>query len=330
MLKREIGRSGISASALALGTWAIGGSDWGGTDEDASIAAIHAGLDAGIDLIDTAPIYGFGLAEELVGKAISGRRDSVVLATKCGLVWGGEKGAFFFPSEYGKVHRYLGRDAIRMEVEASLKRLKTDYIDLYQTHFQEPTTPIAETMEALLELKQEGKIRAIGISNASAEQLADYLAVGQVDVMQEQYSMVSRDLEGEVIPLALSEGVGILAYSPLAMGLLSGRMRAERSFGSGDVRGESKRFAPDVITRVNTFLDSIAPIAADHDISMVQLVLAWTLARPGITHVLSGVRNRAQADENVAAANVSLSADEMAAITAKLDEAALNVPPTYG
>ncbi|MEC9468135.1 MAG: aldo/keto reductase, partial [Pseudomonadota bacterium] len=156
MLTREIGRSGIEASAIGLGTWAIGGWMWGGTDEAKSISAIQASIDEGISLIDTAPAYGQGLSEEIVGKAIAGRREKVVLATKCGLVWHTQKGNHFFDYDGKPVHRYLGKDAIVHEVEQSLKRLGTDHIDHYITHWQDPTTPIAETMEALETLKTQG------------------------------------------------------------------------------------------------------------------------------------------------------------------------------
>ncbi len=175
-LKRPIGRSGIEASAVGLGTWAIGGWMWGGTDEARSVRAIQAAVDEGITLIDTAPAYGQGVAEEIVGKALTGRRDRVVLATKCGLVWHTRKGNHFFDVDGAPVHRYLGRDAIIHEVEQSLRRLGTDHIDHYITHWQDPTTPIDETMEALETLKAQGKIRSIGASNTTPADIKAYLA----------------------------------------------------------------------------------------------------------------------------------------------------------
>jgi aryl-alcohol dehydrogenase-like predicted oxidoreductase len=179
MRYRSLGKSGIEASVVGLGSWAIGGWMWGGAEEAESVRAIHAAIDAGVNLIDTAPVYGFGVSEEVVGKAIRDRRDKVVLATKCGLVWHEEKGEFFFasdekhPTDDGriKVYRRLAPDTIRREVEWSLKRLGTDRIDLLQTHWQDSTTPIAATMHTLMELKKEGKIRAIGCSNATPEQM---------------------------------------------------------------------------------------------------------------------------------------------------------------
>ena len=200
-LMREIGRSGVTASAVGLGTWAIGGWMWGGTDERESIAAIQASLDAGVTLIDTAPAYGLGRSEEIVGKALAGRRDKAVIATKCGLVWHTDKGRHFFDQDGRPVHRYLGRDAIRHEVEQSLKRLGTDYIDLYITHWQDPTTPIEETMSALEELRQAGKIKGIGASNVGRGELEQYIAVGGLDAIQERFSMIDRQIETELLPL---------------------------------------------------------------------------------------------------------------------------------
>jgi methylglyoxal reductase len=204
MMQREIGSSGLRASAIGLGTWAIGGWMWGGTDEQQSIAAIQASIDEGVSLIDTAPAYGQGRAEEIVGQAIKGRRDKVVLATKCGLVWHTTKGTHFFDYDGKPVHRYLGANSIVHEVEQSLKRLGTDHIDLYITHWQDRTTPISETMEALQKLKEQGKIRAIGASNVSPDELEAYLAAGGPDALQEEYSMIKREIETALLPACRS------------------------------------------------------------------------------------------------------------------------------
>lgn len=242
-LMREIGRSGVTASAVGLGTWAIGGWMWGGTDERESIAAIQASLDAGVTLIDTAPAYGLGRSEEIVGKALAGRRDKAVIATKCGLVWHTDKGRHFFDQDGKPVHRYLGRDAILHEVEQSLKRLGTDYIDLYITHWQDPTTPIEETMSALEELRQAGKIKAIGASNVGRGELERYIAVGGLDAIQERFSMIDREIETELLPLTRRSGVATLSYSSLALGLLSGSIGPERVFSGDDQRRDNPRFS---------------------------------------------------------------------------------------
>lgn len=315
MQKRILGTSGIETSVIGLGTWAIGGWCWGGTDEQDSIDAIHAAMDEGVNLIDTAPAYGLGLSEEIVGKAIAGRREQVVLATKCGLVWHTQKGNHFFDQDGKPVHRYLGADSIRHELELSLKRMNTDYIDLYQTHWQDPTTPISETMSALLELKGEGKIRAIGVSNVNVEQLREYLAVGPVDSAQEKYSMLDRKLEADLIPYCIENNVSLLAYSPLVLGLLSGKIGPEREFPDSDMRKTNPRFSKENRQRVKEMLNEIEPIAQKHSLTMAQLVTAWTLSQPGVTFALVGARNRQQAVENAAAGNAALSAEEVRQIT---------------
>lgn len=330
MARRPLGAGGPALSVLGLGTWAIGGTEWGGTDRDASIRGIHAALDAGIDWIDTAPIYGFGLSEEIVGAAIRDRRASVRVATKGGLVWGEGRGQFFFPSPRGDVHRDLAPASLRRQVEASLQRLGVDHIDLYQTHWQDETTPISETMAALLDLQAEGKIGAIGVSNVTTAQLDAYAAVGTVASVQEQFNMIDRQHEAALFPLARARGVGVIAYSPLAMGLLSGKVTADRAFASGDARGGSRRFSGETIAAVNGFLDGIRPIATRHGLTVAQLVLAWTIAQPSVTHVLTGVRNDAQAAENVAAAAAGLSPEDLGAIDAALAAADLKVPQLYG
>lgn len=320
MKYRKLGPSDISASSIALGTWAIGGWMWGGTDKRESIAAIHAALDNGINLIDTAPVYGFGVSEEIVGEALAGRRDKVVLATKCGLVWNEKKGVFFFPSNADgitenadrEVYRYLGPASIRREVEDSLRRLKTDYIDLLQTHWQDSTTPIAESMETLLKLKEEGKVRAIGVCNASMEQVEEYRRCGQLDSDQEKFSMIDRTQEKDgKLAYTQKNKLAVLAYSPLALGLLSGRILPERKYGQGDQRNSKERFSTDNIRLVNKMLDEFKPLAAEKNISIAQLVIAWTISQPGITHALVGARKEKQAIENAQAGEVDLSALEL-------------------
>ncbi|WP_391091209.1 aldo/keto reductase [Vibrio sp. NH-UV-68] len=320
MQTREIGNSGIQASVIGLGTWAMGGWMWGGTDEKASIEAINASLDSGVSLIDTAPAYGLGVSEEIVGKAIKGKRDKVVLATKCGLVWHTNKGNHFFDEKGQPVHRYLGADAIEFEVEQSLKRLQTDYIDLYITHWQDPTTPISETMHALESLKQAGKIRAIGISNAGKAELAQYQAAGTVDAVQEKYNLIERQLEQTLLPETVASNVACLSYSSLAMGLLSGRVSPERIFTGDDQRITDPMFTVKSRQWVQKFCQSIEPIAQRKGITVAQLVIASTLQQPGITYALCGARNSEQAIENATAGNVRLSQEDVAFIDAKSRE----------
>ncbi|WP_417709654.1 aldo/keto reductase [Roseibium aggregatum] len=314
MLTREIGRSNIKASAIGLGTWAIGGWMWGGTDEAKSISAIQASIDEGVSLIDTAPAYGQGLSEEIVGKAIAGRRDKVVLATKCGLVWHTQKGNHFFDYDGKPVHRYLGKDAIVYEVEQSLKRLGTDYIDHYITHWQDPTTPISETMEALETLKAQGKIRSIGASNTTVDDVKAYLAAGQLDAIQEEYSMIKRDIEETHVPLCLQEKVSVLSYSSLALGLLTGKIGPDRTFEGDDQRKGNPRFSVENRRKVARLMDAIAPIAEAHGATKAQVVIAWTLQQPGITFSLCGARDPDQARENAKAGRLRLTREEIGVI----------------
>ena len=316
MLKRQLGNSQIDASVIGLGTWAIGGWMWGGTDEKESIAAIHAAIDHGIDLIDTAPAYGFGYSEMITGKAIKNRRHSVVLATKCGLIWDQAAGEFFFDTEdltradkpvKRKVYKYLHPDSIRRELERSLKNLETDFIDLYQTHWQDKTTPIEDTMAVLEALRDEGKIRAIGVSNASLEQIKKY---GAIDTDQEKFSMLDRDLDRNgIIEYNQKNNIAILAYSPLALGLLTGKIQPDRQFSSDDLRRSNPRFTSQNISKVNAILEEFATIANQFDLTLAQLVIAWTYHQKGITHVLCGARNARQAIENAHSgiAKISLS-----------------------
>jgi methylglyoxal reductase len=272
----------------------------------------------GMNLIDTAPAYGLGHSEEVVGKAIKGRRDKVVLATKCGLVWHTAKGSHFFDESGKSVHRYLGAESIRYEVEQSLRRLQTDRIDLYQTHWQDPSTPIAETMGTLLELKQEGKIRAIGVSNATIEQMDEYRKAGALDADQEKYSMLERRMDEAQLPYCQRENIAVLAYSPMAQGLLTGKVTADRVIPEGDYRAEDPRFSAENRTRILAFLDTIRPVAAAHQATLSQLALAWALGRPGLSHALAGARNPAQVDENAGAGDLVLSDEEMARIDGAL------------
>ncbi|MGX5720937.1 aldo/keto reductase [Shinella zoogloeoides] len=315
-LNREIGRSGVRASAVGLGTWAIGGWMWGGTDEAESIAAIQASLDAGVTLIDTAPAYGLGRSEEIVGKAIAGRRDKAVIATKCGLVWHTGKGRHFFDQDGRPVHRYLGRDGIIHEVEESLRRLGTDYIDLYITHWQDPTTPVEETVSALEDLKKAGKIRAIGASNVNRPELEKYIETGSLDAIQERFSMIDREIEADLLPLTLQNDVATLSYSSLALGLLSGTIGPDRVFAGDDQRKDNPRFSVANRRKARDFSDAIRPVAERHGASIAQVVIAWTLAQPGVTFALCGARNPTQALDNARAGMLRLDHDDLAAIDA--------------
>jgi aryl-alcohol dehydrogenase-like predicted oxidoreductase len=326
MLTREIGATGITASAVGLGTWAIGGWKWGGADDAASEDAIRAGLDAGITLIDTAPAYGLGHAEEVVGRAIRGRRDDVVLATKCGLVWHAQRGPFHVAQGGLAMHRDLSPDAIRYEVEQSLRRLNTDRIDLYITHWQDPTTPIADTVACLKDLRDEGKILAFAASNTTPEDLAAYRLAGGLAAVQEEYSMLARRIEATHLPVCREAGISVMGYSVLALGLLSGRIGADRRFAGDDLRRDNPRFSAESLARVARLMDIIRPIADGHDATPAQAVIAWTLAQPGLTFALCGARNPGQARENAGAGRLRLTGPEIDAITHAIDRHLTDAP----
>ena len=314
MQTRKLGDTDIFASVVGLGTWAIGGWMWGGTDTPQSVAAIQASVDEGITLIDTAPAYGQGVAEKIVGQALKGRRDKVVLSTKCGLVWHTQKGNHFFDFGDQPVHRYLGKDAIVYEVEQSLRRLNTDYIDHYITHWQDPTTPIEETMEALESLKTAGKIRSIGASNTSLEELGAYVAAGPIDAIQEEYSMLKRDIETTLLHTCIDHGISVLSYSSLALGILAGKTGPDRVFTGDDLRKDNPRFSIANREKVLQLLTSISPICEAHDATPAQVVIAWTLKQPGITFSLCGARNPDQACENAMAGRINLTVEDLETI----------------
>lgn len=326
MLHRPLGSSGLQASVVGLGTFAIGGWFYGGADEKKSIEAIQASIDHGVNLIDTAPIYGYGLAETVVGKALKGRRDKALIATKVGLVWDSKEGEFFMhadekwptsgPSRY-EVYKNLKPESIRREIELSLKRLATDYIDLYQTHWQESTTPIEVIMETLLRLKDEGKIRAIGVSNVSVDQLKRY---GKVASAQEKFSLLDRGIaEKGLVDYCVSQDIAILSYFTLEQGLLTGAMDPERTFPEGDMRKNDTKFSRENRTKVNRALKQFEPIASKYGVSVCQVVIALTALQRGLTHVLIGARDARQAVENAKAGWLRLTPNEVKELNRVVD-----------
>jgi len=324
MEQRQLGPSDVRITPIVLGTWAVGGWMWGGTEDAAALRAIEAAIDAGVTAIDTAPIYGFGHAEELVGQVIAGKREQVQILTKFGLRWDGAKGEEFFDTKGPdgralKVYRVAARESVIAECERSLRRLGIDVIDLYQCHWRDHTTPVEETMDALSKLLKDGKIRAGGVSNFTAEEIDACRKVFPLASDQPQYSLLSRDIEADIVPLCREHNIGILAYSPLELGLLTGTVSAARKFPSDDLRSGSPLFSPANRRKVNDFLDQIRPIAEAHDATLTQLVINWTIHRPGITAALVGARRPDHAKENAAAASFELSEEETARIDPLLD-----------
>jgi methylglyoxal reductase len=315
MQYRQLGNSELEVPVIAFGAWAIGGWMWGGTDDEDAIRALHVAIDHGITAVDTAAIYGMGHSEQVVGKALSGRRDKVVLATKCGLRWNLEEGELAFESSDNegnpvKIYKNLKPDSIQYECEESLKRLNTDYIDLYQCHWPDATTDLDDTMDALLKLKEAGKIRAIGVSNFSVDMMKKCMAKGELASDQPKYNALDRGIEEGVLPFCHENGIGVLAYSPIAQGLLTGKVTMDREFAEGDHRRNSPLFSRENRRKILDMLETVKPAADRHDATLAQLFLAWTVAQPGLTAALAGARNEKQAQENAAAGDITLTADE--------------------
>jgi aryl-alcohol dehydrogenase-like predicted oxidoreductase len=321
----KLGNSDLVVSEICFGAWAIGGWMWGGTDEAAALRALEAAIDAGVTSIDTAAVYGFGLSEEIVGKAIQGKRDKVQILTKYGLRWDDTSGEFFFASKNNEgkpvnIHTYGGKESIILECENSLRRLNTDYIDLYQQHWPDKSTPVEESMEAIEQLIKQGKVRAAGGSNYSTEDMARARKVVSQASNQVSYSMVKREIEDEIVPYCIANNIGIVVYSPMQRGILSGRIKSGHNFNPGDSRPDTPYYKPENIKRINDFLDKIKPVADGKGVNLAQLVLRWTLQMPGVSTVLAGIRNEAQLKENAVAMDFKLSPEEMDTINKQLDE----------
>lgn len=319
----KLGSSDMEASVIGLGAWVTGGgSIWGKEPDDAeSIRAIHASLDKGVNLIDTAPLYGFGHSEEVIGKAMKGRREQVLLATKCGLWWKDARGSLFVENFDGRtVYRSLRPDTIAIEVEDSLRRLDTDYIDLYQVHWpaiDPEKTPIEDSMAALLALKNQGKIRAIGVSNVSMEEMETYRSCGEIVSDQLRYSMLYRGAEADLLPYCHKHGLATLTYMSLEQGLLTGKVGMDRDFGEAEWRSNpdwNPWFKKSNRKQILDLLDSWEDLTAKYTCSFAQLVIAWTAAQEGVTHVLCGARTSEQALDNVKAGNMTLEAADIARI----------------
>jgi len=327
---RNLSNSDIKISAISFGAWAIGGWMWGGADKKDAIDALETAIDLGMTSIDTAPIYGFGKSEKLVGQVINNKRDKVQILTKYGLRWDTKEGEFYFNSfnekgEEMSIHRYAGSESLIKECEASLHRLQTDYIDLYQIHWNDPTTPIEDTMEAVSKLLEQGKILSAGVSNYTAEQMKQADSIINISTNQVPYSMVLRDIERNLVPYCLKNNKGILAYSPLQRGVLTGKITSDYRFNEGDHRPTTPYFKEPNISRINNFLAKIKPIADDYSISIPQLVIYWTIQQPSIQSALVGARNSLQVKENLKAGEIELDSDVIATINLLLDDLVLDL-----
>ena len=322
---RKLGGSDVTVSPVIFGAWAVGGWMWGGAEESESIAAIQASIDHGVTTIDTAAVYGQGYGEEVVGKAIRGRRDQVQVATKCGMTWDlpGGSDPWATKDRLGHditIHRTASAATVPIECERSLKRLGVDVIDLYQVHWPDTTTPVEETMAALLKLQEQGKIRAIGVSNYDATWIKRAAAAGPLASLQPPYSLIQRKIEKEILPTCREHGIGVIVYSPLERGLLTGTVTPDRKFPEGDHRAAHKFFTPENRERTLKSLEAIRPIAEKYKASLAQVIINWTIQEPGITAALVGARNADQAIHNAGALNFTIAPEERAQIRAAFDE----------
>ncbi|GBQ81674.1 aldo/keto reductase [Gluconacetobacter johannae DSM 13595] len=289
-------------SRIALGTWAIGGWMWGGPDDRKAIATIHEALDLGINLIDTAPVYGFGHSEEVVGQALAGRRDGVAIATKVGLDW-----------KDGKPFRNATPARIRQEIEDSLRRLRTDRIDLYQVHWPDPSVPIDDTARELERLHRAGKVLALGVSNFSVAQMELFRSVAPLAAIQPPYNLFEREIEKDILPWAAAQGLAVLAYGPLCRGLLSGRMTAETVFGADDLRGADPKFRAPRFTQYLAAVSALQDFARQRGRTILALAIRWVLDQ-GPTIALWGARKPEQIAGIDQAFGWTLSADDKAEI----------------
>jgi aryl-alcohol dehydrogenase-like predicted oxidoreductase len=299
----ELGRTGLEITRLGFGAWAIGGGDWefgwGPQDDEQSIAAIHRALERGVNWIDTAAAYGFGRSERVVGRALEGLSERPYVFTKCSLLEGPQR----------RVVHSLGRDSILREAEESLRRLGLDAIDLYQIHWPIPAADIEEGWGALVELKEQGLVRHIGVSNFDVEQLQRISEIAPVETLQPQYSLIERDIERDLLPFAEREGIGVIAYSPMGSGLLSGGMTRERveSLPEEDWRKRDERFNEPQLSRNLDLVTRLQDVGRRHDTGPGAVAVAWTLRNPAVDGAIVGFRRPDQVDPILAAASLELS-----------------------
>ncbi|MBK5203286.1 MAG: aldo/keto reductase [Prolixibacteraceae bacterium] len=328
---RKLGNSELELSAITFGAFAIGGWLWGGTKHAESIDAIHAAYDSGITSFDTAPVYGQGTSEKLIGEAIKGiPRDKIQILTKYGLRWDTNEGKFYTHSvtNEGKkidLHFFAGKEGVITECENSLRRLGTDYIDLYQIHWPDTSTPIEETMEAIQQLIKEGKIRYAGVCNFPVKLMEEASSCFPLVSDQVPYSMVARDIEKDLVPYMIKENKSVIAYSPMQRGLLTGKIKPDHKFGEGDQRSSMPFYTKENIKRTNEFLEKIKPLAEKKNATLGQLVLRWTIEQPSITIALAGARNKEQAIQNSKATDFKLSKEELSFINKELNKLKLEL-----
>jgi aryl-alcohol dehydrogenase-like predicted oxidoreductase len=310
MQTRQLGNSDLHITPIGIGAWAMGGAgwafSWGAQDDDESIGAIHAALDKGINWIDTAAVYGLGHSEEVVARALKGRSNPPYVFTKCERVWGEDR----------QIRKSLKRDSVFQECENSLRRLQVDVIDLFQIHWPEPEEDLEEGWSALADLKKQGKVRWIGLSNFNAQQLARAQAVAPITSLQPPYSMIQPEIEAEILPFCRNNNVGVLVYSPMKSGMLTGAMTRERieNMPPDDFRKRTPNFQEPLLTRNLQLVELLREIANRHGRTPGEVAIAWTLRRPEVTAAIVGMRSPKQVDGVIGAADFRLSQEDVAEI----------------
>ncbi len=314
MEKRRLGNSDLMVTTVGLGAWAIGGGEyafgWGSQDDRNSIRTIHAALDGGINWVDTAPVYGLGRSETVVGEALKNRRSSVILSTKCGLVW---------DPETRKISNNLSKKSVTAECEASLKRLQTDMIDLYHIHWPVPDESIEEAWEAISRLIEKGSIRYAAVSNFSPSQMDRVSKIHEITSLQPPYSMIERGIEQEIIPYCRDHSIGLTVYSPMQAGLLTGKLTRERIEGlpDDDWRKKSSHMREPALSANLELAETLSSLAADYGKTAGQLAVAWALRDPAVTTAIVGARRPEQAQQNIGASGWKLDED----LAEKIDQA---------
>jgi aryl-alcohol dehydrogenase-like predicted oxidoreductase len=299
----QLGNNGPQLTIMGFGAWAIGGPwiyGWGAVDDNESIKAIHRGLDGGINWIDTAAAYGFGHSEEIVGKAIKGIRKNVFIATKCGLV----------PDGKGDVFRNSKPESIRREVEDSLHRLQVDLIDLYQIHWPDASVPYEDSWATMMQLQEEGKVRYIGVSNYDVPMLERCLKVGPIQSLQSPYSMLTREIEKDILPFCHKHQIGVLAYSPMQSGLLTGRFDIKK-LAADDWRRQSSMFQEPTFAKALAVVEELRPIAYKYKKTVGQFAVAWVLTHAAVSCAIVGARNASQVEVNIGSADIEIGEDHL-------------------
>ena len=313
MEKVQFGRTDLNVSVLVFGSWVTGGWAWGGADEEEALQAILRGFELGINFIDTAPVYGFGKSEEIVGKALKewGKRETIVVATKCGLDW---------DEKQQKIRRNSSPERIGYEIDQSLLRLGVDCIDLYQIHWPDSKVPFEESMAALVKLREAGKIRYIGLSNFNVEQIRACQKAGPVHSLQPPYNLFEREADKELLPYCRQENIATLVYGGLCRGLLTGKFAGDETFAKGDLRRGDPKFKPDRFKQYVKAVEEMKKLAARYGKTMSQFALRWALQQPGVTTVIAGARTAQQMEDNAGVSGWRIAPEDLQKIEAILQK----------